>query len=126
MKDLVFIGLFRQANGRPIGKGVDRSGGEGAIEKRRPRNSTNKPLSTLSVSASLGESIGHIPRVHLKGTLHQEPRKKDLFSEKHSFLRNVYFRKKMPNFLENFRPFLSEETLYSQVLTCPQSPASAS
>jgi len=41
------------------------------------------------------------------------PHKKDLF-----FGETSIFEKK-PNFLENFGPFSSEETLYSQVLTYP-------
>jgi len=83
------------------------SGGREAMENPRPRNSTNKPPSTLSWW--IRRCIGHAPRAHLKRTLHQEPsiKTEDLFFEEISIF------EKMPIILENFWQFSCEKTLYS-------------
>jgi len=69
---------------------------------------------TLLFQGWFKERTRHIPRDHLKGTLHQEPREKRLpfcFGETPSLFG------KIPTFLENFRSFSC-----TQVPTCPQSP----
>jgi len=74
-----------------------------ARERLRPRNSTNKLSSILSVAVS-GRSR-HTHRVHLKGKLRQEPRVKS----EDLFYGETLISGKMCTFLENFRQFLCEK-----------------
>jgi len=88
--------------------------GGGTMEKPRPRNSNNKPLSTLSV-AFRGHT-GHTLGAHLNWTLHQEPRvKSEYFFGETPFLKKAYLFK--------FQAiFVRKKLVLRTVSTCFQSP----
>jgi len=82
------------------------------MEKPRPIN-TSISLRLLYQWRVKGSNVHN--RAHLNGTLHLETRVKG----EGLFLRNAILEK-MPNFLENFRPFSCEKTLNSEP-PCPWS-----
>jgi len=110
---LLFYLTFRL--GPPWNQGRRIKNFQGDNGKPRPRNTTSKPPSTVSISGRLGDALGIHPgpRSHLKRTLHQELRVK---------LKDFFWRisifEKMSIFLEKFRPF-SYEKLCVQILICP-------
>jgi len=92
-------------------KDVGRKISRGGVQwKPRPRNCTNKPPSILSVAAG---GLGGAQDMHPRLTSSKRYIKTRAPCKKwRTFFWKIFIFEKIPNFLENFGPFLCEKTLY--------------